>query len=149
MPDERPLLDGQSVSGTDAPLPVAVWRCPRCGYDRVEYPGDRATPETWLCEDPCCKGPAWSVTPASERQLERIPVVAVAKIEHATDLAERYGEAIVKIGAALVAEDLNPRGRIMRARGVIAGLGESDACRCGHSTTSPTPAHCPSPENHA
>lgn len=49
------------------------------------------------------------------------------ELERATALAERYGEAIRAIGAALVAEDLNDRGRIMRARGVIAGLHEQEA----------------------
>lgn len=48
--------------------------------------------------------------------------LGLPEAERATDLAERYGEAILKIGAALVAEDLDQPGRIMRARGVIAGL---------------------------
>lgn len=105
--------------------PVAVWRCSRCGYDLVEYSGAELS-EPPLCED-ICRGPAYSFpypNPRVDRQLERILVVPVEEVERAADLAERYGEALIAIGAALVADDLNPRGRIMRARGVIAGLEE-------------------------
>jgi hypothetical protein len=47
-------------------------------------------------------------------------------VERATSLAERYGEAIISIRAALGVSHLNDRGRITRARCVIAGLDEED-----------------------
>jgi hypothetical protein len=51
----------------------------------------------------------------------------VDALERAVAQAERYGEALERIAEALNASDLNDRGRIMRARGVIAGLYEQDA----------------------
>jgi hypothetical protein len=48
-------------------------------------------------------------------------------LERAIAQAERYGEALERIAEALNSSDLNDRGRIMRARGVIAGLYEQDA----------------------
>lgn len=51
--------------------------------------------------------------------------LAMLKLEEATALAERYGEAIIQISEALTAENLRHSGRVMRARGIIVGLDES------------------------
>jgi hypothetical protein len=59
------------------------------------------------------------------RERERVLREALEGIARATLLAERYGEAIVSISAALNAEDLNDKGRIMQVRGLIAGLDKS------------------------
>lgn len=111
------------------PQPIAIWRCSRCGYDIVEYASDDRPAEAWACED-VCRGNATHVpfpVPESDRQMDRIAIVPLGEVEHATDLAECYGETVLRIADALVADDLNDRGRIMRARGFIAGLAEQDA----------------------
>jgi len=81
--------------------------------------GDSSTPRCQRCNRPRHDGRCPSYIAGVEAERDRLREAA----ERATDLAERYSEAIMKIAAALVAEDLNPNGRIMRARIIIVGLG--------------------------
>lgn len=46
-----------------------------------------------------------------------------AALGRATDLAERYGEAILQVQSALADDTLADKGKIMRARVAIASLG--------------------------
>jgi hypothetical protein len=111
------MPDGERVTTGSEPR-----RCACCGEVVTRPNGDPWTGRL----DAYCEECATTRCDAFPGECRRSPIVEpghdeqTVALERATGLAEKYGEAIIRIGDIL--ENTEPRGHLNRIRAVIAGL---------------------------